>query len=225
MAVDFVVIVPALDAESSIGEVVSESLRFTSNLVVIDDGSTDRTAEKAQAAGAFVIRHPRNLGKGAALRTGFEHALNLGAGAVISLDADGQHVPREIPRFIEVWKESSADLIIGSRSHLFKGMLRRRRAANKFSARSISWAAQVAVSDSQSGFRLYSRKLLETVKTEGSGFDAESEVIVLAGRAGLKIESIPIELGFVNGISTSHYRPVADTLKIALTLVRTRFFR
>ncbi len=231
------IVIPALDAEPSIGGVVRSSLAIAGELtapatvghltrmevVVVDDGSSDRTGPEAAEAGAVVLRHPENQGKGGALKTGFDWGMDHGYDGVITLDADGQHLPSEIPRFAGAARETGADLIIGSRSHLFGGMLPRRRSANVFSARAISWAAGASVDDSQSGFRFYSRALLENVRIRSNGFDAESEVIVRAARSGYRIGSIPIGLGFVNGISTSHYRPVRDTVRIAFTVARTRF--
>jgi glycosyltransferase involved in cell wall biosynthesis len=224
MSQRFLVVIPALDAAPSIEEIVRESFAQASDVVVVDDGSSDATGDRARSAGARVVRHEVNRGKGAALKTGFRLALDEGYDAVVTLDADGQHLPREIPKFLEAWRETGADLIIGSRAHLFHGMLPRRRNANRFSAWSISKAAGLRVDDSQSGFRLYTARLLRELEIRADGFDAESEVIVRAGRAGLPVLSIAIDLGFVNGITTSHYRPVADTVRIALTVAKTRLF-
>ncbi|MBI2212851.1 MAG: glycosyltransferase family 2 protein [Acidobacteria bacterium] len=218
------VVIPALDAGFTVGDVVRASLAQLPAVVVVNDGSTDATPEAAAAAGAVVLHHPHNLGKGAALRTGFRHALENGFDAVITVDADGQHLPSEIPKFVRAWRETGADLIIGDRSHLFGGMLPRRRNANMFSAWAISKCAGRRVTDSQSGFRLYSASLIREVSMDANGFAAESEIIVRAGRLGKRILSIPIELGFVNGISTSHYRPLLDTLRIAGVVARTRIF-
>jgi len=217
------VIIPALDAASSIAAVVKDARRILPWVLVIDDGSSDDTSAAARAAGAQVIRHEMNRGKGGALKTGFARALDDRLEAVITLDADGQHLPSEIPKFLGEWGESQPDLVIGSRDHLFEQMLPRRRMANRFSAWTISACAGTRVGDSQSGFRLYSRRLLQEVPIGANGFDYESEIIVRAGRGGYKVLSVPIDLGFVNGISTSHYRPVKDTLRIAWTVARTRF--
>jgi glycosyltransferase involved in cell wall biosynthesis len=215
-----VVIIPALNAAASLERVVVESRRQLDPVVVIDDGSTDATGEVARAAGAIVLRHSVNRGKGAALKTGFTWALENGFGGVITLDADGQHLPSEIPKFLRERTAGAADLIIGGRAHLFGGMLPRRRAANRFSAWSISIASGVRITDSQSGFRFYSSNLLRNVSLGTDGFDMESEVIVRAGRGGLKIVTIPIDLGFVDGVATSHYKPLLDTLRIAWTVTR-----
>ena len=218
----YAVIIPALNAERTIAKVVTDARNELEPVLVIDDGSGDATGDVARAAGATVLRHDVNRGKGAALKTGFAWAMERGFDGVITLDADGQHLPREIGKFIDARAETNADLIIGGRSHLFGGMLPRRRNANRFSAWSISKAAGVRVTDSQSGFRFYSANLLRKLELRTNGFDMESEVIVRAGRGGLRIVTIDIDLGFVDGISTSHYKPLKYTLRIAWTVMRTR---
>ncbi len=217
-----IAIIPALNAERTLANVVKATLAQTPDVLVIDDGSTDRTSDVARDAGATVLRHDVNRGKGAALKTGFAYALERNSEAVLTLDADGQHLPGEIPKFLAEWQRSRADLIIGGRAHLFQHMLPRRRNANRFSAWCISKAAGVPVADSQSGFRLYSANLLRSLQLHTDGFDMESEVIVRAGRRGMKIVSIPIDLGFVDGIATSHYKPLKDTMRIAWTVARAR---
>jgi glycosyltransferase involved in cell wall biosynthesis len=218
----FAVLIPALNAQRTIASVVVEARKELEPVVVIDDGSTDSTGEVARAVGATVLRHDVNRGKGAALKTGFAWALEQGFDGVITLDADGQHLPSEIPKFLEERAESMADLIIGGRAHLFHGMLPRRRNANRFSAWSISIASGRRITDSQSGFRLYSARLMRGMKLRTNGFDMESEVIVRAGRKGFVIVTIPIDLGFIDGLSTSHYKPLKDTLRIAWTVIRAR---
>ena len=217
-----VALIPAFDAASTLGPVI-KAAQASLPVVVVDDGSTDRTGEVAAKLGATVLRHPENRGKGAALKTGFSWALENGLDGVVTLDADGQHLASEIPRFLAARLETGADLIIGSRRHLFDGMLHRRRLANTFSAWGITWASGVPVDDSQSGFRFYSTRLMREVTLRSTGFDLESEVIVAAARRGLKIATIPIDLGFVDGLSTSHYRPLADSVRIAWTVFKTRF--
>jgi glycosyltransferase involved in cell wall biosynthesis len=214
-------IIPALNAERTLPAVVAETRKQIEPVIVIDDGSTDRTGDVARDGGATVLRHEVNRGKGAALKTGFAWALEHGFEGVITLDADGQHLPGEISRFLRQAESGSGDLIIGGRAHLFQQMLPRRRGANRFSAWCIAKASGAPVTDSQSGFRFYSAKLLRAIRLRTDGFDMESEVIVRAGRKGFRIVTVPIELGFVDGISTSHYKPVKDTLRIAWTVART----
>jgi glycosyltransferase involved in cell wall biosynthesis len=218
------VLIPAFNAVRTVSNVVRECRSILADVLVIDDGSSDATGSAAAAAGARVLRHPQNRGKGAALKTGFAYALEHEYDAVITLDADGQHLPREIPKFLACRGDTSGDLIIGGRAHLFAQMLPRRRLANRFSAWSIAKASKTGITDSQSGFRLYSAKLLRGVKLRSDGFDLESEVIVRAGRGGFRVITTPIDLGFVDGLSTSHYKPLKDTVRIAWTVIRTRYF-
>ena len=218
------IIIPAYNAARTVADVVKSCVNIISNILVVDDGSRDDTAAAAKSAGAEVMSHSRNRGKGAALKTGFAWALEHGFDAVITLDADGQHLPHEIPKFLACREETHADLIIGGRAHLFAQMLPRRRLANRFSAWTIAKASKTGITDSQSGFRLYSANLLRNVRLRTDGFDMESEVIVHAGRRGFKVVTTPIELGFVDGISTSHYNPLKDTLRIAWTVTRARLF-
>ena len=217
-------IIPSLNAERTVPRVIEQARQQIEPVLVIDDGSSDRTGEVARAAGAIVLRHDVNRGKGAALKTGFRWARENGYDGVITLDADGQHLPSEIPKFLRQRETGGEDLIIGGRAHLFGQMLPRRRNANRFSAWCIAKCSGVPITDSQSGFRFYSARLIDAIDLRTDGFDMESEVIVRAGRRGLKILTIPIELGFVDGLSTSHYKPLKDTLRIAWTVTRARLF-
>ena len=217
-------IIPAYNAAATVGPVIDEARQQIWPVIVVDDGSRDDTSRVATERGATVLRHALNRGKGAALKTGFHWALENHFDGVITLDADGQHLPHEIPKFLQCVSETGADLIIGGRAHHFHGMLARRRIANRFSAWTIARASGTGITDSQSGFRYYSAKLLRSVQLRSDGFAMESEVIVRAGRTGLKVVTTPIDLGFVNGISTSHYKPVRDTIRIAWAVFRTRFF-
>jgi glycosyltransferase involved in cell wall biosynthesis len=217
------VIIPALNAAMTLAPIVSEAKQYVDQVVVVDDGSSDGTGDVARAAGAMVIRHDVNRGKGGALKSGFVWALEQRLDGVITLDADGQHLPRQIPLFVEHYRVTGADLIIGGRAHLFDGMLPRRRMANRFSAWAVARASRTNIQDSQSGFRFYSARVLREIPLRAEGFDMETEVIIRAGVRGLRVEQIPIDLGFVDGLSTSHYKPLLDTLRIAWTGLRARF--
>lgn len=217
-------LIPALNAEQTIGDVVRKAREQIQDVIVVDDGCSDRTADVARAEGATVLRHEVNRGKGASLKSGFAYAREHGYDAVITLDADGQHLPSEIPKIIKAWEETGADLVIGGRAHLFDHMLPRRRMANRFSAWAIARAAGTRVSDSQSGFRLYTARLIREIELHTDGFDMESEVIIRAGVRKMRIVVTPVDLGFIDGLSTSHYRPLGDTLRIAWTGIRARFF-
>jgi glycosyltransferase involved in cell wall biosynthesis len=217
-----VVAIPALNAGKTLAAVLQACGGQSLEIVVVDDGSSDDTGAVAAANGAHVLTHARNRGKGAALKTAFAYAIEKGYDAVVTLDADGQHLPHEIPKLVAGWQTTGADLVIGGRSHHFAAMLPRRRLANRFSASAIAWVSGTRVSDSQSGFRLYSARLLRALRLRSDGFALESEVIVRAGIDGFPIHTVPIDLGFADGLSTSHYRPVLDSLRIAWAVFRTR---
>jgi glycosyltransferase involved in cell wall biosynthesis len=187
---------------------------------VIDDGSTDGTADAARQAGAEVQILPRNHGKGAALRVAFEMLFGRGFDAVVTLDADGQHLPEEIPCLLAA--ADGAELVLGTRDHLFAHMGCLRRSSNCLSSRAISLLAGQSLSDVQTGFRLYTRRLIETTGFPETGFDAESAIVVRAARRGMRIRPVPIALGFADGRTTSHYKPVADSLRIARAVIRAR---
>ncbi|MEM7051346.1 MAG: glycosyltransferase family 2 protein [Acidobacteriota bacterium] len=214
-------IIPAYQAAASVGPVVTGSREILERVVVVDDGSTDGTGEVAAAAGAEVLRHQRNLGKGRALQTAFGALFGRGCDAVVTLDADGQHLPSEIPRLLAA-AEEGVGMVIGSRDHLFAQMSRLRKASNRCSSSLISILAGRRFCDIQSGFRLYSRSLIEATGFPEPRFEAESAVVVRAARLGLTVVSVPVRLGFADGRSTSHYRPLIDSLRIARAVVGAR---
>lgn len=213
--------IPAFQAEFSVGDVVRRTRLLIADLLVVDDGSLDRTAEVAREAGAEVKSLTPNQGKGMALKTAFQVLFARGFDTVITLDADGQHLPEEIPRLLEA-RETGADLVLGTRDHLFAEMGSLRRISNRLSSRAISLAAGRPFTDVQTGFRLYTRHLIEATGFPGAHFQAESAVVVRAARAGFKIAAVPVRLGFADGRTTSHYRPLLDSLRIAAAVVRAR---
>jgi glycosyltransferase involved in cell wall biosynthesis len=213
-ALDVIVVIPAYQAAASLATVVAQSAAHLPVLVV-DDGSTDGTAEVAAAAGAQVLRQSPNQGKGAALRAGLARALQEGRRAVITLDADGQHDPACIPDFLGAWGRTAAPLVIGRRD--FRRMPISRRIANVLGTRVFSWAVGRPVPDNQSGYRLIAPPLLpRLLASREAGFEFEVEMITLAIRGDMAIEWVPIPTIYDD--QGSHIRPhahVANFLRVA----------
>lgn len=207
-------LIPAYNEAASIAPVVRDS-QLHCSVLVVDDGSSDGTDQIAQRAGAEVLRHERNRGKGAALETGIRHALALGSQAVITLDADGQHDPADIPRFLQAFAAQTGDLIIGRRD--WQDAPFPRRYTNPLGSWLLSLAIGIPVPDSQSGFRLYNRRSMETLDLSTPGFELETEVIVQAARSGMRVAWVPIRTIYGVG-ETSYFHPLHDTLGFLRTL-------
>jgi glycosyltransferase involved in cell wall biosynthesis len=214
--------IPAYQAAATIGEMVRRTRTIVPHVLVVDDGSIDGGGRIAAEAGAVVLTHDVNHGKGTALRTAFENLFGEGEfDAVVTLDADGQHMPEEIPALLAASK--GADLILGVREHFFPQMSALRRASNTMSSWAISRLAGRRVPDVQTGFRVYSRRLFLTLGFPAGRFESESAIVVRAARAGLILKTVPVRLGFADGRATSHYRVLVDSLRIARAVLRARF--
>jgi len=215
-----IAVIPAYQAAPTIDAVVRATLEHLP-VVVVDDGSTDETSVVAVAAGAEVLRQEPNQGKGAALRRGFRHALDAGAEAALTLDADGQHDPACAPDFLAAWHERGAPLIIGRRD--FSLMPLSRRIANNLGTRAFSWAVGRHIEDNQSGYRLVARPLLpHLLKSQEAGFEFEVEMITDAIRAGLTIDWVPIPTIYEDaGSHISPFSHVTNFLRVARSARRS----
>jgi glycosyltransferase involved in cell wall biosynthesis len=197
-------LIPAYNAERFVGDVIRRARAFVP-VIAVNDGSRDRTLAALAAAGATVVDQQPNQGKGVALRRGFRAALDGGAAAVITLDADGQHDPDEIPRFLEKYRATGADLIIGERD--FSRMPLVRRTSNTIGRAAFSWAMRRPIPDNQSGYRLLSRRLMEAVLDSAEhGFEFEMDMIVVCVKRGWPIEGVPIRT--IYGDEQSNIKPV-----------------
>lgn len=197
-------LIPAYNEETHVAQVVRKSKQYLPVLVV-DDGSTDHTAARAEEAGAIVLRQTPNQGKGAALRAGFQYALDQAYDAVITLDADEQHDPDEIPLFLDAYAERGSDLIIGARRFRYMPIVR--RTSNSIGTLLFSWAIGEHMPDNQSGYRLVSRRLMEaTTESREMGFHFEVEQIVTCVINGFRLDWVPIRTIYAG--ETSHVRPL-----------------
>lgn len=204
-------LIPAYLEEQRIRSVVQKALQYIRPIVVIDDGSPDRTAAEAAAAGAIVIRHEKNLGKGAALNTGFAYAVQQKFDYVITMDADGQHDPADIPVFVEAYRHTGVSALVGNRMADPKGMPLVRKLTNIFMSWYLSRQLGQYVPDTQCGFRLYAAQVLPYLAAESSRYAAESETLLRAAAQNIKIGSVPIQVIYRD--EKSKIRPFRDTIR------------
>jgi len=212
------VVIPAYNEAPTIADVIHGVRRYLDTVVVVDDGSTDGTAGRLQGLPVILLQHKRNLGKGAALWNGMQHARSRGAAAVITLDADGQHRPEDIPRLIAASVLHPGSLIIAARLRHRQRVPRLRQLANAMADFWISWAAGCPVADAMSGFRLYPSELIgrlaQSPPGEG-GFVFESAVVIEAARQGWEPLAVAINALYPSFARPSYYRPFGDTARIA----------
>lgn len=214
-------IIPAYNEAASIGRVIEATQPFVEQVVVVDDGSLDDTAAVAAAAGAHVVRQPRNAGKGAALQAGADFAIAAGVDAIVALDADGQHDPQSIPALIAPLAEGAADMSVGSRKRAWAAhMPFIRRLTNAFMSWLLSRIAGQPMEDTQSGFRCISTRVLRDVRVEAQRFEAESEFLLVAARAGWRIAWVPIMAIYGDDLRPSHIHPLYDTVRFARMFFR-----
>lgn len=193
-----IVAIPCLNEERNIGSLVIQARRWASEVVVVDDGSTDETALIAEEAGATVIRHAENQGKGAALNSAFGVALGRDADVLVVMDGDGQHRAEGIPNVAAPVLKGEADIVVGSRHLQEGGIPRVRRVGQTMVTAATNLGSGVNVTDSQSGFRAFSRKALESMTFSSRGFAVESEMQFLALDRGLVVVEVPIEAVYVD---------------------------
>jgi glycosyltransferase involved in cell wall biosynthesis len=213
-------VIPAYGEEKHIGDVVRRTRQQLDHVLVVDDGSNDQTAARAREAGAEVIVHPQNRGKGEAIKSGLRHWLDRQFTYVIILDADGQHLPEEIDRFVNASSTLDAQLFIGTRMNDLSGMPPLRRIVNRYMSKRISRTCGQKIPDTQCGFRMLHRHLIPDVLGGANRFDYETEMLIFASRKGYRIESIPITTVYSDEVSSIH--PIRDTIRFFKLMRRYR---
>jgi glycosyltransferase involved in cell wall biosynthesis len=213
-------VIPAYGEEKHIGDVVRRTRQQLDHVLVVDDGSNDQTAARAREAGAEVIVHPQNRGKGEAIKTGLRHWLDRQFTYVVILDADGQHLPEEIDRFVNAASTLDAQLFIGTRMNDLSGMPPLRRIVNRYMSKRISRTCGQKIPDTQCGFRMLHRQLVPDVLGGANRFDYETEMLIFASRKGYRIESVPISTVYCDEVSSIH--PIRDTIRFFKLMRRYR---
>ncbi|MDD8019076.1 MAG: glycosyltransferase family 2 protein [Bacteroidota bacterium] len=206
------ILIPAYNAASSLPQLLQQTARFipAKSIIVINDGSKDETEPVAKKLSVVVLSHKNNQGKGAALQTGFDYALQNNFDAVITMDADLQHQPVDIERFLRLYEAKHYDIIIGSRLQNTKGMPLHRILSNTITTFLIRARTGADISDSQSGFRFITKRVLENVRLTSNGFESETEFLIKAASCGHTFGSLPIETIYAG--EKSHMTHIQTTL-------------
>jgi glycosyltransferase involved in cell wall biosynthesis len=219
--------IPAYKEASTIRALAQSALAYCPNVIVVDDGSRDGTAEQLKDLPVALLTHEVNKGKAASLCTAFAHALDRGARCVITMDGDGQHDPADAPQLLSAWQRHPDRIVIGARLHDRAQFPPARYRANRFACFWISWAAGHPIADSQSGFRVYPREVVQIAldrRVRGSRFTFESEVLIEAAWQGYTTLAVAIPGRYPANARPSHFRPVVDIAKIVV-MVAGRLLR
>ncbi len=203
---------------------IKDIKKIVKDVVVVDDGSTDSTSQKAMDGEAIVIKHVSNQGKGAALRTGFSYIERKRVSALITMDADRQHDHTELPKFIEEFRKNSADIVVGNRMSDTKNMPFVRLHINRITSFFTSLFLPCRINDTQSGYRLIRTEVLRNIDLVTSNFETESEILIKAGRKGFRIKEIPIRTVYLPN-AQSKIKPLKDTLKFIRLMLTSIFLR
>jgi len=221
---NILVLIPAFNAEKTISSLIDQISAFIprKDILVVDDGSTDRTYQLAKESGANCLQHKKNKGKGEALKTGFEYAVEKGYSGVITLDADLQHDPKFIPEFINEAQKGTSAILVGTRHIQLKTMPFSRWFTNNVTSIIVSILGRTRVRDSQSGYRYISTGVLKSVKLSTRKYELESEILIKAGRKGFKIAPVPISTIYHG--SKSFINPLVDTGRFIKLMWKSLFW-
>ena len=212
------IIIPAYNEQELVGKVINGAKEYSDNIIVVDDGSKDNTYENAKSLGVIVLKHSVNLGKGAALKTGCEYAFQNGADKVIVMDADTQHDPKEIPKFLEAMETN--DLVLGIRK-VPDSMPLVLKFGNKFINNTLSILHGIKVQDSQCRYRAFTINAYNQMIWDATDYYVETEMLIKAGKKGIKYTTIPIETIYSNKYKGT---TVLDGVKIVMKMVGGKVF-
>lgn len=218
MAEKICIIIPAFKEAAHIGAVVCAVRVQALDVVVVDDGSPDATAAEAEAAGAHVLRHPINRGKGAALETAFQFVRECGYTAVVTMDGDGQHDPADVPALLTAYQQTGAAVVVGNRMTTNAKMPRIRRWTNQVMSWLLSRSIGQRIPDTQCGFRLYRVDVLPRQPLSSTRYAAESEILLDLAARGVHIASVPVRTIYRD--EQSKINPVVDTLRFFGMMLR-----
>ena len=214
-------VIPAYQDEKHIGDIVRRTCERLDHVLVIDDGSSDQTAQRAREAGAEVIVHDQNRGKGEAIKTGLGQGIGREVAWMILLDSDGQHLPEEIDRFLSAAASATRPtFFIGNRMNDVARMPFIRRVVNRCMSSQISRVCGQRIPDTQCGFRMVHRQMVPELLGGGHRFDYETEVLIIASRKGYRIESVPITTVYTDQVSKIH--PLRDAIRFLKLMWRYR---
>jgi glycosyltransferase involved in cell wall biosynthesis len=213
------VCIPAFNEEHFIGKVVKNCLKYADQVVVCDDGSVDNTYEIADAAGANVIRHEKNCGKGEAFQSLFQFARHSNVDVIVTIDGDGQFLPEEIPKLVKKIESNEADVVIGYRFDGAAEMPNYRKFGNKMLDRMANMVSELSVSDTQSGFRAYSKNIIKLIDFKKKGFGVDTEILINAAKNGARISEEKVSVIYHTGSQTSTKNPISHSGEVITSLI------
>mgnify|MGYP001170742325 CR=1 FL=1 len=213
------VCIPAFNEEHFIGKLIKNCLKYADQVVVCDDGSVDNTYEVADAAGANVIRHEKNCGKGEAFQSLFQFARHSDVDVIVTIDGDGQFLPEEIPKLVKKIESNEADVVIGYRFDGAAEMPNYRKFGNKMLDKMTNMATELSVRDTQSGFRAYSKNIIKLIDFKKKGFGVDTEILINAAKNGARISEEKVSVIYHTGSQTSTKNPISHSGEVVTSLI------
>ena len=216
-----IVCIPAYNEEKVIVDVIKKCMMHADRVIVCDDGSKDNTSDVSSNAGAIVLKHEQNQGKGYAMKTLFAYAKKIEADIMITIDGDGQFLPEEIPKIIKPIKNDNADIVIGYRFDDNEEMPSYRKIGNKMLDKFTNLASELPFRDTQGGFRSYSKKAINVINITTDGFGVDSEILIDASKKDLKIVEEKVTVIYNTGNATSTKSPISHSTEVIISLLET----